>query len=96
MATSANVLTVTDPKATGGGGDERRQGKPLPELPAWKAFVVQFSRDANARAGIFSGRVEHLSSGRRARFSSTDELLAVLAKLLDEIGSSSEVEESGK
>jgi len=58
----------------------------VPELPAWKAFVVQFSRDVGTQPGVFAGRVEHLSSGRRARFNSTDELLALLKKLLDELG----------
>ena len=57
-----------------------------PALPAWKAFVVQFSRDTGTEAGIFSGRVEHLSSGRRARFGSSDDLLATLLKLLGDIG----------
>jgi hypothetical protein len=54
-------------------------------LPAWKAFVVQFSRETGPCPGVFSGRVEHLSSGRRARFSSGEELLATLGKLLDEL-----------
>jgi hypothetical protein len=58
----------------------------VPELPAWKAFVVQFSRDAGASSGICAGRVEHLSSGRRARFASSDELFAVLSRLLAELG----------
>ena len=58
----------------------------VPELPAWKAFVVQFSRDAGARSGICAGRVEHLSSGRRARFASRDELLEVLTRLLADLG----------
>jgi hypothetical protein len=57
-----------------------------PTLPAYKAFVLQFSRETRLRAGAFSGRVEHISSGRRARFASTQELLAVLGKLLDELG----------
>jgi hypothetical protein len=55
-------------------------------LPAWKAFVVQFSREAGTEAGIFAGRVEHLSSGRRARFHSSDELLTLLEKVLGEFG----------
>jgi len=59
-------------------------------LPAWKAFVVQFSRDTDTESGTFSGRIEHLSSGRRARFASEHELLTVLGKLLDEIGASAE------
>ena len=61
-------------------------GKEMQTLPVWKAFVVQFTHETNPRARTFSGRVEHMSSGRRARFSSTRELVAVLAKLLDELG----------
>jgi hypothetical protein len=59
--------------------------KPVPELPAWKAFVVQFSRETGTPAGIFAGRVEHLSSGRRARFHSQEELVAILEKLVGEL-----------
>ena len=58
---------------------------PIPELPAWKAFVVQFSRDTGTVLGVMSGRVEHLSSGRRARFNTPEELLTILGKLIDEV-----------
>jgi len=54
-------------------------------LPPWKAFAVQFSQETHTRPDVFSGRVEHLNSGRRARFASRQELLAVLERLLDEI-----------
>ena len=64
---------------------ERDAANAGPELPAWKAFVVQFGREAGSR-GPFSGRVEHLSSGRRSRFATKDELIDALARLLDEIG----------
>jgi len=57
-----------------------------PELPAWKAFVVQFDRDTGAKRGVFAGRIEHLSSGQRARFHTRKELLAILAELLHQIG----------
>jgi hypothetical protein len=57
----------------------------IPALPAWKAFVVQFSREAENQRGTFTGRVEHLSSGRRARFDSPQQLLDVLDQLLDEL-----------
>ncbi len=63
-------------------------GPEQPALPAWKAFVVQFSREAEGVTGRFSGRVEHLSSGRRAHFDSPEELVAVLRRLLDELGKS--------
>jgi hypothetical protein len=55
-------------------------------LPVWKAFVVQFSRETRARTGTFAGRVEHISSGRRARFASTRGLVALLRKMLAELG----------
>ncbi len=58
----------------------------VPALPVWKAFVVQFSRETRTATGTFSGRIEHLSSGRRARFASTKELLASLGKMLDSLG----------
>jgi hypothetical protein len=57
-----------------------------PSLPVYKAFVVQFTRETRSQAGIFSGRVEHMSSGRRARFASKQELLAGLETMLDELG----------
>jgi hypothetical protein len=47
---------------------------------------VQFSRETGPGPGVFSGRVEHLSSGQRVRFNSGEELLAILGKLLDELG----------
>lgn len=54
-----------------------------PALPAWKAFVVQFSRDTDGDSR-FSGRVEHLQSGRHARFASVEELTDALRRLLEE------------
>jgi len=52
----------------------------------WKAFVVQFSRETRSRGAPFSGRVEHVSSGRRVWFASTQELIAALKKILDQLG----------
>ncbi len=63
---------------------DRESNQLAPELPAWKAFVVQFSSDTGAAPGTFSGRVEHLNSGRRAHFATAEELLTVLEKLLRE------------
>ena len=57
-----------------------------PALPAWKAFVVQFNRETNPGGGVVAGRVEHISSGRRAHFATSDELLAALGRLLDDLG----------
>lgn len=56
-----------------------------PALPAWKAFAVQFSRGSGSGERVFSGRVEHLHSGRRTAFSSRVELLETLERMLDAI-----------
>ena len=57
-----------------------------PALPAWKAFVVQFGRDADLSAGQCDGRIEHLTSGRRVEFHSSEELLQALRGLLQSLG----------
>ena len=62
------------------------EGGIVPALPVWKAFVVQFSRETRARSGPFAGRVEHMSSGRRARFASAQQLVAALRKLIGQLG----------
>jgi len=61
-------------------------GGEAPALPVWKAFVVQFTRETCTHPRTFAGRVEHVRSGRRARFASTRGLLAVLRKMLHELG----------
>ena len=58
----------------------------VPALPAWKAFVVQFSRESGPETAVLAGRIEHLSSGRRAHFHSAGELVAALQRLLAELG----------
>lgn len=58
---------------------------PARGLPAWKAFVVQFTADSDpASGGTLAGRVEHLASGSRVRFASARELLHCLRGLLDQ------------
>ncbi len=53
-----------------------------PPLPAWKAFVVQFNRETGADAAVFSGRVGHLSTGQRAYFQSSQELVEFVQAVL--------------
>jgi hypothetical protein len=60
----------------------------VPKLPVWRAFVVQFSRETQAKAGPFAGRVEHMSSGRRAPFGSAAQLVTVLRRMIDQLGDS--------
>jgi hypothetical protein len=67
--------------------------KTTPAFPAWKAFVVQFSRDTHRATDACAGRVEHLSTGGRAHFSSASELLEALDRLLAASGDGSDSEE---
>jgi hypothetical protein len=64
----------------------KRIAESIPEFPAWKAFALQFSHETGTKPGAFAGRVEHFSSGRRARFASKEELLPLLSKMLGELG----------
>lgn len=53
-----------------------------PELPTGKAFVLQLSRETGATLEPFSGRVEHLATGRRARFENFEDFRAAMIRLL--------------
>ena len=55
-----------------------------PELPTGKAFVLQLSRDTGPTLQPFAGRVEHLASGRRARFATFEDFRAAVIRLLGE------------
>jgi len=55
----------------------------VPELPTEKAFVLHLGRDTGPRLEPFTGRVEHLSTGRRLRFATFEEFVAALTRLLD-------------
>lgn len=44
-----------------------------------EVFVVRFSTNADIDAGLVSGRVEHVDSGRSTRFRDFDELIAFFA-----------------
>ena len=62
-----------------------------PELPTDRAFVVQLSRESGHRPEPFSGRVEHLATGRRIRFDSLGDFQAAVIRLLTEAKRASEV-----
>ena len=49
-----------------------------------RAFVVQYGDDARLERGEVFGRVEHVDSGRSARFSSQRELDAFVLQILNE------------
>ena len=52
-------------------------------LSVHRAFVVHLGAGGGPRRHRYNGRVEHLSSGESARFSSLRELLAFFAAILD-------------
>jgi hypothetical protein len=78
------TLPMQTRRSRGGGRRAGAEVHAVPTLPPWKAFVVQLTGDTTSHAGIFAGRVEHMSSGRRQRFNSREELLATLLRLLEE------------
>jgi len=58
--------------------------KAVDELPTDRAFVLQLTHDSGPGLAAFGGRLEHLTSGRRARFGTLEEFLAALGRLLGE------------
>ena len=56
-----------------------------PALPANRAFVVQFRTPPPAGPPGYDGRVEHLVSGRAARFHSLEELLGFMVHVLTDL-----------
>ena len=52
-----------------------------PFVPA-QAFVVQFGRETAVDTGRMAGCVEHVVSGKVARFRSLEELVAFLTEVL--------------
>ena len=53
-------------------------------LPSHRAFLVHLSSDADPARDFFCGRVEHVKSGRRARFNGAEELHFFLTQVLEE------------
>ena len=53
---------------------DKTDGAVRSTFPQRKAFVLQFSTDAGPQTGLFTGRVEHVSSGDAATFESTEDL----------------------
>ena len=60
---------------------------PEPERPLSpaRAFVVQFRENAGAAGERFTGRAEHIITGRSARFESPEELLAFFGLVLSAV-----------
>ena len=58
---------------------------PPTALSVHRAFVVEFSADADVQGGRVIGRVEHVVSGRATSFQSQEMLLAFMAQVLREV-----------
>jgi hypothetical protein len=48
------------------------------------AFVIQFRPETDVDAGRFEGKVEHIASYEATRFSSLEELLSFIVRMLSE------------
>ena len=55
-----------------------------PPLSVSRAFVVQFRDETDVEAECFVGRVEHVVSGNATHFSSLQEMLAFIGRVLAE------------
>ncbi len=60
-----------------------------PSFAPAQAFVVQFGRETDLDTGRLAGRVEHVVSGKVARFQSVDELMAFMTEVLSEVEATS-------
>jgi hypothetical protein len=56
-----------------------------PSLPTNRAFVVQFRPLSTDATPAYAGRVEHLESGRVARFHSLEELVVFMIRVLTDV-----------
>ena len=59
--------------------------KQVVPLPANRAFVVQFEGATAGQAAAIAGRVEHVTSGRRTRFASWEELQGFIKQELAQL-----------
>jgi hypothetical protein len=78
---------MANPKSSNKSRTRRRKSgedAAAPALPAWKAFVVQFTHETGVEAGTFCGRAEHLSTGQRVQFESAQELVEFVHAVLQE------------
>ena len=67
-----------------------------PVLPANRAFLIWLSDEVDPSASQLSGRIEHVKSGRRARFNSDRELRDFVSSILQGDSVTSDVEENGR
>jgi len=49
------------------------------------AFVIQFRPETDVNAGRFEGKVEHIASYEATKFTSLEELLSFIVRILTEV-----------
>jgi len=55
------------------------------EVPNYRlAFVIHFRPETDVEAGRFEGKVEHIASYETTKFSSLEELVAFIVRMLSE------------
>jgi hypothetical protein len=60
----------------------RQLPEPKPPLSPQQSFVVQFRTDTGVKPAAYDGRIEHVISGQATLFSSPEELLAFITRVL--------------
>lgn len=53
-------------------------------LPSRRTFLLRFSDTTGPEAGIYHGRVEHISTGRTSHFTSLQEITEFAAEIMVE------------
>jgi hypothetical protein len=61
-----------------------RKANDIPSLPAKRAFVLQLDAEAELPGGRCIGRVEHVVSGKAARFAVLEDLVGFMSEVLQE------------
>lgn len=69
------MAEVDRPMNKSGGGEH---------LPSSRTFLLRFSEATRPEAGVYRGRVEHIATGRTARFSSLREVTAFAEEIMVE------------
>ncbi len=62
----------------------RKETHSSPAMPLERVFVVQFRQSTESEPDWFSGRVEHMMSGKFASFESPRELKAFFRRVLNQ------------
>lgn len=61
-------------------------------LPSRQTFLLRFSDATRPESGVYHGRVEHLGTGKTARFTSFPEIIEFAGEVMT--GEASEIEET--